>query len=107
MVFKGMSMRGCGGLMIAYLCGVMGMVRTIFINIKCILVQGEVMTIQKETFFLEAIGIIILFFSVNTFTRDYVENKELAISSLLYSIILVFLISMGLLLLYKYVVEKK
>ncbi len=100
-------MRGCGGLMVAHLSVVMRAVRVIFINMKCILVHGEVMAIQKETFFLEAIGIIILFFSVNTFTRDYVENKELAISSLLYSIILVFLISMGLLLLYKYVVEKK
>lgn len=69
--------------------------------------NGELMTIHKETVFVEAIGILILFFSVNSFTRDYVENRVLNSTALLYSLFLVFIFTIGLILLHKYIADKE
>ncbi len=81
--------------------------KVIFINAKSVSKNGELMTIQKETVFIESIGVLILFFSVNAFTRDYFENRMLNITALLYSVVLVFIFSIGLILLHKYIVEKE
>ncbi len=81
--------------------------KVIFINAKSVTNNGDLMTIKKETVFIESIGVLILFFSVNTFTRDYFENRVLNITALLYSIVLVFIFSIGLILLHKYIIEKE